>query len=148
MLITAPNAETDREEVMKEIKRQIGKNRDYVFIDSLGVKNYLGLIPYCSFVIGNSSSGIIEVPYFKIPTINIGSRQQGRMRHESVIVTGYGVESIKKAIDKATQKKFRESLKNMEYKFGNGNAASKMVKIMESLSGRNNILEKKLEFSC
>ncbi|MCP4314351.1 MAG: UDP-N-acetylglucosamine 2-epimerase (hydrolyzing), partial [Bacteroidetes bacterium] len=85
VMITAPGAETDRELILGEIEKQVKNNRNYHFTGSLGFTKYLNLIPHCNFVIGNSSSGIIEVPYFKIPTINVGSRQQGRIRHHSVI---------------------------------------------------------------
>ena len=76
---------------------------------------------------GNSSSGIIEVPYFKIPTINIGDRQSGRIRHESIIDVGYSTESIKSGIEKALSKTFCGQLSSMNYKFGDGHAAERII---------------------
>lgn len=68
---------------------------------SLGQLRYLSLLQYCSMVIGNSSSGIIEVPSFHKPTVNLGERQAGRIRANSVIDCDYSVYEIKQAIDKA-----------------------------------------------
>jgi len=84
-------------------------------------------------VFGNSSSGIIEAPYYKIPTINIGKRQEGRLRHKSVIDTDYKNEEITKAIKMGLSKKFKRKIKNMKYKFGKGNANEKISKIIAKI---------------
>ena len=73
-------------------------------MESLGYASLYSLIPKSRFVIGNSSFGIIEVPYFKIPTINIGDRQKGRKMHKSIINCGYDTNSISKSIRKALKK--------------------------------------------
>ena len=99
-------------------------------VKSLGIKRYYNLVKNCKFVIGNSSSGIVEVPFFFIPTINIGTRQKGRLRHPSVIDVDYSHSSIDRGIQKALSKEFKENLKNMKYKFGDGRAAEQMVKII------------------
>lgn len=145
VMITAPGAESDRELIMEEIKRQLDSNRNYHFTRSMGFTRYLNLIPYCRFVIGNSSSGIIEVPWFRIPTINVGSRQEGRIRHQSVIDTGCAADTIEEAIKVAESDSFRTDISDMEYKFGDGKAAPKMTSIMEDLLRREDILVKKLE---
>ncbi|MCP4313856.1 MAG: hypothetical protein GY790_21590 [Bacteroidetes bacterium] len=145
VMITAPGAETDRELILGEIEKQVKNNRNYHFTGSLGFTKYLNLIPHCNFVIGNSSSGIIEVPYFKIPTINVGSRQQGRIRHHSVIDTACTAEAIAEAIKTAESEEFRSGIINMEYMFGDGTAARKMTTILESLPERKDFLVKKLE---
>ena len=69
-------------------------NKNYVLVKSLGFENLFNLLPKCSFVIGNFSSGINEPPYSKIPTINIGERQNGRIFHDSIINCGYGKNEI------------------------------------------------------
>ena len=97
-------------------------------------------------VIGNSSSGIVEVPFFKIPTINIGDRQKGRIRHKSVVDTNYDIDFIKDGIEKAMSIDFKESLKNMKYKFGDGDAAKNMVNIIKSIKIDEKLMRKKLEF--
>jgi len=131
LVITAPNIDLDREQIISYIKQKISNNKNFHYFDSLGVIKYHSLIPHCHFVIGNSSSGIVEVPYFKIPTVNIGDRQKGRIRHRSVIDTGYTAKSITDGIEKALSLDFKRSLQNMALKFGDGNAAKKMIEIMK-----------------
>ena len=58
------------------MRNVVFKNKNYHYFDSLGFENYHQLLQHSKFVIGNSSSGIVEVPYYKIPTINIGIRQK------------------------------------------------------------------------
>jgi UDP-N-acetylglucosamine 2-epimerase len=76
----------------------------------------------------------------------VGDRQKGRLRHKSVIDTGYSVDSIKNGIEKALSDNFRKQLKNMEYKFGDGNAAQKMVQIIKSIEIDERLMRKKLNF--
>ena len=71
-----------------------------MFIPSLGQRRYFSILKYITAVIGNSSSGIIEVPSFSIPTLNIGDRQKGRIAAESVINCGYLTEEIKDGLKK------------------------------------------------
>jgi len=135
VVFTAPNMEFGREAIVNEIKKQITANPDYLYIESLGMRRFLSLLPYCRFVLGNSSSGLIEVPYFKIPTVNIGDRQKGRIRHESVIDVDYSVESIKQGIEKALSQEFVQDIKDMQFKFGDGHASEKMVKMCYTGTG-------------
>ena len=67
-------------------------------------------MPHCKFVIGNSSSGIIEAPFLRVPTINIGDRQEGRFKANSVIDTQPKRNLILKSIEKIYTKKFRKKL--------------------------------------
>lgn len=147
VLITAPNMDAENKLILKEIRNRTN-NKNNVFIESLGVKRYLSLLRYTDFVIGNSSSGISEVPYFKIPTINIGSRQDGRLRHESIIDTDYNIASIKLAIEKALSPAYRNTLKNMAYKFGDGQASKKITDAIKKLANRKDLMIKKLDFPC
>lgn len=144
IVITAPNIDENRELIFQELMKYINSNEHYFYFESLGIVNYLSLIPHCEFVIGNSSSGIIEVPYFKVPTINIGDRQKGRICHDSVITTDYSCESIKQAIDKAVSESFKLSIKDMSYLFGEGNSAGNMVEIIKNVQFNQALLRKKL----
>ena len=147
IVITAPNADKDREIVYNYIQKQLKLNNNFIYIESLGVKNYLNLIPHCIFVIGNSSSAIIEVPYFKIPVINIGDRQKGRIMHENIISCDYTTESIKNAVLTANNKEFEIKLKDMNYKFGDGNTAKKMLDVLKAINIDEKLLRKHLEFN-
>ena len=139
--------EVDRDIILSYINDQIKKNKNIHFFESLGVIRYHSLIPYCEFVIGNSSSGILEVPFFRKPTINIGDRQKGRLRHKSIIDTEYSEEAIISGINKALSKYFQESIQNMEYKFGDGHAAERIVKILKDIDIDEKLMRKELDFS-
>ena len=86
VIFTMPNSDTDGRIIMKMIKEYVAKNPERtVWFDSLGCYRYLSFLQYIGGVVGNSSSGIIEVPSFHIPTINIGDRQKGRVAAASVL---------------------------------------------------------------
>ena len=146
VVITAPNIDKDRDEIIRYIENTIENKKNYKFYNSLGIHRYQSLIPYCEFVIGNSSSGILEVPFFKKPTINIGDRQKGRLQHTSIINTEYNEEAIISGIKKALSYDFRQSIKNMEYKFGDGHAAEKIIKILKDINIDEKLMRKKLDF--
>jgi len=148
VVITAPNIEIDRNIIMDYIENIVNSNKDYHFVESLGINRYLSLIPHCEFVIGNSSSGINEVPFFRIPTVNIGDRQKGRIRHESIIDTDYSVSSIVKGIKNALEPNFRKRLKKMKYKFGDGHAAERILKILKDIKINEQFMRKELDFSA
>ena len=86
VVFTMPNSDTDGRIIIKMIKEHVAKNPERtVWFDSLGCYRYLSVLQYIGGVVGNSSSGIIEVPSFHIPTINIGDRQKGRVAAASVL---------------------------------------------------------------
>lgn len=95
---------------------------------SLGIRRYLSLMKYAEFVLGNSSSGIIETPAFRVPTVNVGNRQRGRLRSESVIDCGTAVDEIVKAINKALSDEHRAICRSVISLYGDGHAAEKIAK--------------------
>ena len=101
-------------------------------MNSLGVQGYLSAVKYAKFVIGNSSSGILEVPSFKIPTINIGDRQLGRIQAESIINCTPQENEILEAVKKALSKKIVDGLNNMENPYGDGKTSVKIVEISKN----------------
>ena len=82
-------------------------------------------------VIGNSSSGIWEVPNYKIGTINIGSRQKGRIKAKSIIDCECSKKSIKESINKITSKKFRNRIKNLSNPYYKKNTVEKIISILK-----------------
>lgn len=101
ILFTMPNSDTGGQIIMERIKQFVAQNpeRSIVFA-SLGMKRYLSVLQYVGAVIGNSSSGLAEVPTFHIPTLNIGDRQKGRTACESVIHCGTSKDEILAGLDK------------------------------------------------
>ena len=101
---------------------------------SLGIKRYLSLMKYAEFVLGNSSSGIIETPAFHIPTVNIGDRQQGRLHVSSIIDCETSKDAIEDAINKAMAKEFQQICQQAVCPYGDGHAAEKIAsKIVETI---------------
>ena len=144
VVITSPNIDEGRNEILSIIEEMVSRNRRYYFFHSLGTRIYQNLISFCRFVIGNSSSGITEVPFYKIPTVNIGDRQKGRIRHASVIDTGYSAKEIKQGIEIALSSSFRKSLTNLKFKFGEGNAAEKITNIIKNVKISQELMRKKM----
>lgn len=95
ILFTMPNSDTGGQEIINQINQFVAKHPERsIAFKSLGMKRYLSVLQYIGAVIGNSSSGLVEVPSFHIPTLNIGSRQQGRIAGESVIHCSADLASI------------------------------------------------------
>ncbi len=94
---------------------------------SLGIKRYLSLMKYAEFVLGNSSSGIIETPAFGVPTVNIGDRQKGRLQSESIINCGIFKNDIIDAIEEAMSDRQREISRNVVSPYGDGHAAERIA---------------------
>lgn len=114
IIFTKANSDVDGRIINKKIDEYISQNKSKALaVTSLGMVRYLSALKYCEMVIGNSSSGIVEAPSFRVPTVNIGDRQLGRVRAESVIDCGNDVESIVEAIDKAEKLKREGCLENM-----------------------------------
>lgn len=94
---------------------------------SLGVKRYLSLMKYSEFVLGNSSSGIIETPAFGVPTVNIGDRQKGRLQSESTINCEIYKNDIIDAIEKSLSPEHKEVCKHVVSPYGDGHAADRIA---------------------
>ena len=109
---------------------------------SLGQQRYLSLIRQMDLMIGNSSSGILEMPYFKKITFNLGTRQQGRVKSKSVIDVKIDSKSISKNIKDFYKGKFRKNLNLSRNLYGNGNSSKKVIKILKRTNFKN-LLNKK-----
>jgi UDP-hydrolysing UDP-N-acetyl-D-glucosamine 2-epimerase len=138
-VFTFPNADTSGRTIIAHIKAyaaEKGKQAS-VFI-SLGQPRYLSVLKAAAVMVGNSSSGIIEAPSFELPVVNIGSRQEGRIRAKNVIdVPEGGRAAIIVAIRKALSREFRDTLKGLENPYGDGTASSRILQVLKSapLSG-------------
>jgi len=108
---------------------------------SLGQLRYLSALQYVDAVVGNSSSGLLEAPSFKIGTINIGERQKGRIRAESVIDCVPDKKDIQKSFEKLYSKNFQELLKNVNNLYDNGLSSKKIVRVLKNFKLKN-ILKK------
>ena len=111
---------------------------------SLGVRRYLSLMRYAEFVLGNSSSGLVETPAFHIPTVNIGNRQKGRLQSESIINCGYSADIIIKAIKLAISDEHKAKCKTVVSPYGDGHAAVRIAnQIIKTIQSGNINLKKR-----
>lgn len=128
IIFTYSNSDTNSQIIIKRIQEYVDKNESRcMFIPSLGQRRYFSALKYMSAVIGNSSSGIIEVPSFGIPTLDIGDRQKGRIAANSVIHCGYSTDEIREGLAKLLAYGVRE-IDNPYYKKGTCEAILKVIK--------------------
>ena len=128
-ICTKANADMSGRIINDSLQKCAETQKNIILFDSLGLKRYLSLLSYAEFVIGNSSSGIIEVPSFKIPTINIGDRQKGRTQARSVINCIPKADNIIEAISTALSEEFKNSICNIVNPYGDGNASEVIVNV-------------------
>ncbi len=146
VIITSPGHEKGTSKQINFIKKLVRNKKKFSFVKSLGVNGYFEKLRESLFVIGNSSSGIIEVPYFRIPTINIGLRQNGRFLHNSVIRCASNKSSIRKSIKIANSESFKKKIKKMKFHFGNGGASKKILNIIRKyLKNEDKLLNKQFQ---
>lgn len=129
IIFTKANADTEGRVINQMIDQYVSLNSDKaIAFDSLGQLRYLSAMQFMNAVIGNSSSGIIEVPYFNIPTINIGNRQKGRIRAQSVIDCEANFSSIETALNLAFSENFIQQIKDQNNPYGFGNSSELILK--------------------
>jgi UDP-hydrolysing UDP-N-acetyl-D-glucosamine 2-epimerase len=127
VIFTYPNADTQGRLIIELVREFVAQHeRSWVAVN-LGTQAYFSLMTYVAAMVGNSSSGIVEAASFKLPVVNIGNRQRGRMRGKNVIDVGYSRVEILEAITKATSPDFRASLTNLSNPYWNGHAAEKIA---------------------
>jgi UDP-N-acetylglucosamine 2-epimerase (non-hydrolysing) len=134
ILFTYPNSDNGGRLIVKKINDYIQEFPErIVACPSLGLKRYISAASQAEAVIGNSSSGIIEVPSMGVPTVNIGTRQLGRLSAESVIHCGISEEEICAAIQTALSDEFRSCLSEIENPYGDGETSLHIIKYLKEM---------------
>ncbi len=142
VIFTKANADTDGRIINQMCDEYVVTNaHKAVVFTSLGQLRYLSALQYVDAVVGNSSSGIIEAPSFKIGTINIGDRQKGRIRAQSVIDCEPKQSNIVDALARLYSGEFQANLKNVQNPYGNGMAAKQIREVLKKVE-LSNILKK------
>lgn len=143
IIFTKPNADTEGRQLIPLIDEFVNQNpkRSIAFV-SMGQLRYLSTLQYVDAIVGNSSSGLSEAPTFKIGTINIGDRQRGRLKADSVIDCEPTKEGIKAAIEQLYSPEFQQKLKTVMNPYGEGGASEKSIEIIKRTNLKN-ILKKK-----
>ncbi len=130
ILFTMPNADTEGRAIFDLIHKFCSTNKSAKSFISLGQLKYLSCLQFVDCVVGNSSSGFIEVPSFNKATVNIGDRQRGRLRASSVIDSIPVEKEILHAIEKVYSVEFQKTLKNTKNPYGEGGASEKILKVL------------------
>lgn len=131
-LVTGANADFYGIELNQFVREMSGKNRNLFFFDSLGQQNYLSLLSGAKFVLGNSSSGLLEAPSFNVPTINVGKRQDGRPRAKSVVDVDCDETQIVNGIQSVIAQEGAPSFQGIENPYGNPGASKRITDILET----------------
>jgi len=139
LIFTKANADPSGRIINDMINEFVNKKFNAYIFDSMGQLLYLSLMHYVDAVIGNSSSGIIEAPSFKVATINVSNRQKGRIKAKSIIDCEPTKDEILNAIQKAISLEFKKSLENVENPYGDGKSAIKIVNILKRFFPLKNI---------
>lgn len=135
-IFTKSNADYNGNELNGYLEHEIEKWENAKLVDSLGRIGYISTLKFAKIMIGNSSSGLYEAPVFKIPTINIGNRQKGRVHGNTVINCEVSENAINNAILTALSEDFQNQCKKSENMFGDGHAAERIIKhIKDKLKG-------------
>ena len=134
VILTYPNADDGGRKIIPLLEAYYRENSGRVLaIPSLGQKRYLSTVKHAKAVIGNSSSGIIEVPAFDVPTVNIGVRQKGRLAAKSVLNCPARKESIIEAIESAVSRSYKSANEKIHNPYGSGNASAKAIEMLKNL---------------
>ena len=139
VLTILPNNDAGFSEIIRELK-----SSKIQYVESLKIEEYINLLKNSCGLIGNSSSGIHESSTFNVPTINIGSRQNGRLRPENVIDVGHDKNQIIKAIEKC--KKIKTDQIKYKNPYGDGKSAKRIISIIKKLDLSSNIIQKQITY--
>ena len=140
-LIISGNSDAGSKKISAVIKKSKIQSHS-----SLPFNKYINLLRNCSVLVGNSSSGIMEAPFLHKPSVNIGARQNGRLKSTSIINVDYNKNSIKKAIKKALENKKTKNTKKQYSLYGDGNSSKKIVKLLEKIDLNKISIQKKLTY--
>lgn len=142
IIFSMPNADQDSKNIFNEIKNFVKTNRNSKSYKSLGSLNYLSCLKLVDVILGNSSSGLLEAPTLRVPTINIGDRQKGRAKANSVIDCKPEKKKILQKLKKILDNNLFMRSINFKNPYGNGGASKKIVNILEKID-YNKLLKKK-----
>ena len=133
IIFTSPGADLENDLISRKIKIFIKKKSNTYYFASLGQINYFSILNIVDAIVGNSSSGILEMPTFKKATINIGDRQLGRLKSISVIDCKIKKKEILNSLKIIYSKKFKDKIKYSKIFYGSSGASIKIAKILKKI---------------
>mgnify|MGYP000903215118 FL=1 len=144
MIITYPNADYGSDYIIKELNKFSKENNKVYLFKNLGNRRYLSIMKNCGAVVGNSSSALVEAPYLKVPVVDIGNRQKGRLKAENIISCSNDSKDIISAVNKSLSSEFKGKVKNVKSLYGEGSTSEEIVKVLKQIDIDDKLLKKKL----
>lgn len=141
ILITASNNDIGGLEINQTLSSLSKIYSNIYFIESLGQKKYYSILEYTDLMLGNSSSGIIEAQSFAVPVVNVGGRQQGRIRNTNTLDADIDKNNILMQIEVALSENFKKSFSKEKNIYGNGNASAKIIDFIKTIFDQYSIKE-------
>lgn len=146
-VISYPNSDNGGRKIIEVIEEYKKKYNFLNTYKNLTQVEYLSLLKIASLMLGNSSSGIIEAASFKLPVVNIGTRQNGRLRADNVIDVDYGKQNVLKGINTALfDKEYKEKLEKCKNPYGDGNSGKRITKVLEEINLDLNLIQKRITY--
>ena len=142
IIFTMSGADLYNDIIFKKIFKFTKKNSNCVLFKTLGSQKFLSFLKIADVIIGNSSSGILEMPTFGKPTINIGDRQKGRIKSNSILDVSPKKFLIKEKIDFIYSKKFKNKIKNLKNSYESFGTSMKIVKVLKNINLKNILIKK------
>lgn len=143
LVFSMPNADTSGRTISEKVRAFVNGRPTACLVESLGTDAYFSLMRLAAAMVGNSSSGIIEAASFKLPVVNIGNRQNGRLRPRNVIDTGYRFEEILAGIKRAISAQFRSSLADLTNPYVGERVAERIVDVLRNVELGEKLIRKR-----
>ncbi|HET9961992.1 MAG TPA: UDP-N-acetylglucosamine 2-epimerase [Nitrospiraceae bacterium] len=142
LVFTAPNADTAGRAIRKELETFVGRDPRSRLVENLGTRGYFSVMAIAGAMVGNSSSGIIEAMTFHLPVVNVGRRQEGRLKDVNVIDVGYRTAEIQHGIEQALAADMKTRLAGRTNRYGDGRAAERILSKLKDVPLDKSLLKK------
>jgi UDP-hydrolysing UDP-N-acetyl-D-glucosamine 2-epimerase len=143
LILTSPNADAGNRTILNRLQEFTGTRPHTALFFNLGQLTYYSLMAQADLMLGNSSSGIWEAPTFRLPVVNVGDRQRGRIRAGNVIDAPPDADAIEQAIHRGLQPAFRASLRDLQNPYGDGRTSPRIVSTLKRVALDTRLLQKR-----
>lgn len=143
VLFTLPNVDTSSSTIVEMVLEFADERSDVHAVEQLGTRGYFTAMSEATAMVGNSSSGLVEAPSFELPVVNIGRRQEGRVRGPNVVDVDHDAESISEGIREARSDSMRAELQATRNPYGEGDAAPRIVEAVRQAPDSEKLLDKR-----
>jgi len=143
VIFTMPNADTGGRGIHDMIKEYIKSHRSAQMVDNFGTQGYFSMMAEAAAMVGNSSSGIIEAASLHLPVVNIGARQEGRIRGANIIDVEYDRGQMLAGLHKALSSQFQDQMAELDNPYGDGTATEKIVSVLKKIELDDRLLMKR-----